>query len=256
LGRYADSIEPLMQAVTLEPGFARYHTRLALSYAEVKRTAEAVAECERALTMAPRDGVVLEGVARVLGATGQLARAEEIARDLVKLEPENAAAFGRLAWVLAERRTYEEAAAMARASIRLDPNNYAAWANLGYAAMERNDLAEAEEATRQALRLRPGLPSATTNLVAILRRRKANDEAARLLAESCARDPANKSFRDQLAEVRGLLAQESALRWSDRAVLTVLLVIVAVPVAMAFPGVALTIAAVAFALAWLLWKMK
>lgn len=256
LGRYEDAIEPLRQAITLEPGFARYHARLALSFAETKRTAESAAECEKSLEMGPRDTIVLENVSRAFGAAGQLGRAEDIARELVKLEPESASSFGRLAWVLAERKSYEEAAKMARESLRIDPNNYAAWANLGYAEMERGANAAAEEATREALRLRPGLASATTNLVAILRRRRANAEAARVLSEARARDPENKSFREQHAEVRKALSQEASLRWTDRVVLTVVVCVVALPLALAFPEVSLVVAAVAFALAWYLWKLK
>ena len=52
------------------------------------------------------------------------------------MEPDNGAAFGRLAWVLTERGRYAEAIEAARQAIELDPNNYAAWANLGFAAIE------------------------------------------------------------------------------------------------------------------------
>lgn len=191
----------------------------------------------------------------MLGATGQLARAEEIARELVKLEPENAAAFGRLAWVLAERRTYEEAAVMARESIRLDPNNYAAWANLGYAAMERQTASPKQGGHASGAAPAAGAavgddePRGDSSSAQGQRR-------GRAAAGGVVRARPGEQVVPRSAGRVGLLAQESALRWSDRAVLTVLLVIVAVPAAIAFPGVAFAVAAVAFALAWLLWKMK
>ncbi len=256
MGRWSDSIAPLEKAVELDVDYARYHVRLALSYAETKRGDDAVRACEHALTLAPRDGVVFENASRVFGALGQLARAEEVARAHIALEPENATGFGRLAWVLAERRSWPEAIEMARASLRLDPNNYAAWANLGYAAMQAHDDAQAETASREALRLRPGLPSATSNLVTLLRRRRAWDEAARVLAESVVRAPENRSLRQQLTEVRRERAQAATLRWSDRAAVTVVLVLLAIPVALTVPAAALVVAAVALALAWIVWAMK
>jgi SpoVK/Ycf46/Vps4 family AAA+-type ATPase len=67
LGRYEASLGPLGEALALEPLLGRYHVRMALSLAEQGAAAEAVATVDRAMQLSPRDGVVLEVAARVLG---------------------------------------------------------------------------------------------------------------------------------------------------------------------------------------------
>lgn len=254
LGRHAEAVEALRQAVSLDPSYARYHGRLALALAEAQSPEAAVVTIDQALTMAPRDGVVLEIAARVFGIVRDLPRAETAAREFVALEPENPGAFARLTWVLSEARKYDEAIGIAREAIRLDPNNFAVWANLGYAALEKHDLAQAEEATRQALRLKPGLVSATTNLVAILRERQAFAEAAEVLARAVAREPANAGWRQQLGEVRGVLAQRERLRWSDAVVLTLGSVTLAVIVALLNGWAGLALGFMLLALTAWLWR--
>lgn len=254
MGRHADATTPLREAVSLEPQFARYHARLALAYAEAKEPEQAVQSVERALEMSPRDGVVLEVAARVFGVVRDLARAEEVARAYVSLEPENPSAFGRLTWILTEARKYDEAIAIAREAIRLDPNNFAAWANLGYAALEKKDLATAEEATRQSLRLKPGLASATSNLVAILQDRGAVEEAAELLSRAVARDPKNESWRKQLNELRGVLAAKDRLRWSDAVALTVGSVLAALVVSLVNGWAGIAVGFVLLAITAWLWR--
>jgi tetratricopeptide (TPR) repeat protein len=184
----------------------------------------------------------------------ELDRAEALARQLVAMEPDNGAAFGRLAWVLTERGRYAEAIEAARQAIELDPNNYAAWANLGFAAIELDRRDEAIAASREALRLRPGLVSATTNLVAALRAAGQLDEALVVVTHARLRDPQSAAIARLHAEVTGEVSRRDTLRWSDRAVLTVLLLLVTLAVAWLWPWLGVGVGVLCLVLAVLLWR--
>ena len=153
-----------------------------------------------------------------------------------------------------EAQETETAIEVDRRAILLDRTNYAAWANLGYAGLEKKGLAQAEEATRQALRLKPGLASATTNLVAVLREKGANEEAAEVLSRALAREPGNTGWRKQLDELRTHLAARDRMRWSDAVAVTVASSMVAVAVALVNGWAGIAVGFVLLAITAWLWR--
>jgi Flp pilus assembly protein TadD len=117
----------------------------------------------------------MSGIAQTLRAglqlhrSGELARAEQVYRQALAAEPENANAWCLLGAVcLALGRTTEAVENFQRA-VRLQPGYVEAHSNLGVALTELGRLTEAAESLREALRLRPDYAEGLNNLGSVLR---------------------------------------------------------------------------------------
>ncbi|MGI0496854.1 tetratricopeptide repeat protein, partial [Limnospira platensis] len=88
-------------------------------------------------------------------AAGRYREAEQIWREFLEIEPNNAIAHYNLGNALADQGKLPEAIEAYRRALALDPNYAAAHDNLGIALADQGKLPEAIEAYRRALALDP-----------------------------------------------------------------------------------------------------
>jgi tetratricopeptide (TPR) repeat protein/tRNA A-37 threonylcarbamoyl transferase component Bud32 len=149
--------------------------------AQVCRAEADAAGAERvlrqAVTARPNEGVLLDGLARLLEERGRRAEAIEWYRAARTLHPELGVA---LAKALCKASRAEEGAAVLRDLVRQQPHNPEIHIELGNALTDAHKLVEAEAAFRQALVLQPDAVDAFINLAEALREQKklADAEAA------------------------------------------------------------------------------
>lgn len=86
-------------------------------------------------------------------------RAEKAYRKALDLNPRNVQALAGMAWVTGVRHEFEASVDWARQALKLDPKDLAAYGLLGDAAVEMGDFDEAFEQYQKMLDLRPDLSS-------------------------------------------------------------------------------------------------
>lgn len=106
---------------------------------------------------------------------GNLAVAEQIYSDVVRIEPRDLVAINNLAWILAKGKK-PGAVAMAERALALSPENSNVLDTLGMALAEENQVTRAIEASKSAVRLAPDHPPFRLNLAKLYL--KANDKAS------------------------------------------------------------------------------
>lgn len=136
----------------------------AIAHAELGKTADAVAACERAMALQPE---LLEArllLGRLHARAGNPAAAIAEWERVVEINGRNGTAIGLLANLLLETGRVEEAILMANRYAALSKEVPAAHNTLGRALREQGRLEEAEEAYRRAITLRPSYAVAWHNL--------------------------------------------------------------------------------------------
>jgi Flp pilus assembly protein TadD len=142
-----------------------------------------------------------EMTARMVHALDELGRfreALELAKEAVRLRPDDAERRYSLGSLLDRRGRLREAEAAYREAIRLQPDFIEAQGNLGNVLYRLGRNPEAEAAYRAALRLRPGLPDAHYNLGRALNRQDRFPEAEAAFREALRLRPAYPEAHDNL----------------------------------------------------------
>jgi TolB-like protein len=152
------------------------------------------AHLEKALELDHDYPLALVGLSRVEAqyhrnidpAPARLARAEELARRALELEPKLAEAHLAMGQVLGNRYEYAGAAERFREAIRLEPDNAYAWDLLSWALAYREppDLRGAEDAARHAISLQASLIGAHYHLGRALLLQGRYDEAIAAFEQS------------------------------------------------------------------------
>ncbi len=109
---------------------------------------------------------------------GDLGRAEQIYRDVLRAEPNNVDALHLLGLIAHQAGHLDAALQLIRQALLLRPNFPEAHSNLGNALSDRGELDEAVFHYREAVRLRPTFADAHNNLGNALRRLGRPDPAA------------------------------------------------------------------------------
>ncbi|MBM3612241.1 MAG: tetratricopeptide repeat protein, partial [Alphaproteobacteria bacterium] len=182
LGRPAEARAELERAVALAPDWPLAHANLGSALIDLGDAAGAEAACRRALALDPacRPALVKLGLAQMAQLRHDLA-IEAFARALA-LGPPDAILLTNLAAACGADGRLADAAAHGEAALRLDPSMAEAHANLAgtYSRQGRRDAARA--ATQTALRLKPELRAVWSNLLLELNYRD-DIGAAELTAE-------------------------------------------------------------------------
>jgi tetratricopeptide (TPR) repeat protein len=157
---------------------------------------------ERLLTMEPRNalGNYILGTLQVSHEQYALAESSFRISLEAKRTPE---VLNDLAWVLARRGAYDEALQLAREAIKVNDKNGAAWDTLGAVLLGQNNLEEAERAFQQALTLLPNRAGIMLNM-ALLYERKGLDKDALRLADDLMARPTELS-REEYESLRQLV---------------------------------------------------
>jgi tetratricopeptide (TPR) repeat protein/post-segregation antitoxin (ccd killing protein) len=110
--------------------------------------------------------------------SGQLNQAEQVLRQLLRVNPEHVHGWCLLGIVCRARGEMNEAAASYQEALRLSPDFAQAHSNLGNLYFAEGRLDEARASYERALQLKPDFAQAHNNLGAVLRRQGKLDESA------------------------------------------------------------------------------
>jgi tetratricopeptide (TPR) repeat protein len=223
-GRSAEAVEQLREAVRLHPSAPRYYARLAIALTDIDDRPAARKAIDIALGLDAENPTLLDEASRVYGLVDALDLAEDCARKLIRIEPNDAASHWRLAWVLGIRRRHREATEHSRVALRIDPNYWPGWEELGYSLLEQGLLDEAHWALREALRLKPALTSATLNLAHLYRKQGFLDDAMDVCEMTLATAPQNARVRRVYDSIRLEREQRERERAGDRVFLVIVMV--------------------------------
>ncbi|MEI8255246.1 MAG: tetratricopeptide repeat protein, partial [Deltaproteobacteria bacterium] len=97
-GRANEAVDMLRESVRLMPSAARFHARLAIALLDARDRAGARASIDAAIGLDPDNTGLIDEAARVYGLLDALALAEDLARRLVRLEPDALAILRSHSW--------------------------------------------------------------------------------------------------------------------------------------------------------------
>jgi Flp pilus assembly protein TadD len=166
--------------------------------------------------MAIQEGLALAGACL---QAGDLARAEQLCRRIVQLDPGSAQAWFVLGVVCQLSGRAEDSVDCYRSSLRLVPANAEAWNNLGVSLQSLRRSEEAAPCFREALRFEPGYAQAHNNLGNALQAQGMLDEAAACYLRALHYKPDYAGAYDHLGlvlQAQGRLAE--AVECHDRAI--------------------------------------
>jgi tetratricopeptide (TPR) repeat protein len=123
--------------------------------------------------------------------SGDLEQAEQLCRQILRVDPANADAHHLLGLVTQRIGTREAGIALIRQAIALDPFQAAYHSNLGVALHKQGQMAEAIACYREALRLNPQFVGALSNLGIALKGQGQLDEAVACYRQVLRLNPAH-----------------------------------------------------------------
>ena len=169
VGRNAEAIAHLEQALRLNPRLAEAHNDLGGVLLAERRTTEALAHFQQAVALAPRDEHLHFNLGKVLDAVGRRGDAEREFRRAIALNGEFAEAHDGLGVVLFATNRVAEAIVHFTRAAELSPDSPDIQNDLGGALAQAGRFDEALKHVRRALALRPDFPAARENLARLER---------------------------------------------------------------------------------------
>jgi tetratricopeptide (TPR) repeat protein len=163
LRRPAEAARELRGVIAQDPQHPTAHALLAVALIERGEVAEAAAEADEAVRLAPDFWFTHYTAGQVYHRTRRPDRALPAIEASLALSPEHAPTWELLARVRVQSEQWAEAAQAARQGLRVDPQDSDLVSLLAVALVMLGDAAEARPAAAQAVRLNP--ESATAHLV-------------------------------------------------------------------------------------------
>jgi tetratricopeptide (TPR) repeat protein len=142
-GRYAEAIETLESALTLQPGYLRALVNLGKALREVGRLTEALSRLREALAIDPRYVPALVNLGDALAASGDLVQAQIALASATQIDPARVEARTALGLVRLQAGQSDAGLADLRAAVALSPEHADAHANLAHALFAGGDWAAA-----------------------------------------------------------------------------------------------------------------
>ena len=201
LGRAAEAIPSLEEAVRLEPGTAERLNALAQAYEQAGgRDPSRIERLYReALRIQPELSEVRINYGRFLQAEGRSDEARSEYERVVATEDWNALGWYNLGTVYLQDGDLEEAERHLLVSLELDPLNGGTMSNLGLVYLQQQKIAEGRRTLEQAVERDPDHPEALENLGSLYLNLEEESEAARYLERAAQVNPRSADVRAKLA---------------------------------------------------------
>lgn len=174
------------------------------------RLAEAEAAYLRILQARPDDPDALNFLGMLRCQRGDPARAAQVLRHSVEIDPKNPHAWLNLGNVLVVLERQEEARTAFTKATELAPDLAMAWFNLGVCLGRCKQPLRAASALHRALKIEPGYLPAYESLALVLHRLGNYAEAAEVYREWLTHDPGSAIARHMLAATSGAAAPARA----------------------------------------------
>jgi Flp pilus assembly protein TadD len=175
------------------------HNLLGMARVDQNRLAEACAEFQEALRIAPGDVDALDNYGAALMRLNRFAEAETQFRQALSLAPNRANLQHHLGMALQSQSRLDEALVYLTEAVRLSPDYAAAHTSRGQVLEQLLRYDQAREAYERAVAARPNYIPALMSLVRLLVRTNDNDGAAIVLTQAIAADPSNAELHRGLA---------------------------------------------------------
>ena len=219
------ALEPLLQAITLDPGFIQAHrdymdlmqaqgfARDVLNEYRKRRDqapsalthylygrasgdiSVAATEFELALKLDPKHHWSIQGLGGVAAAQGLLEAAIKHYQRALEIAPEEAEIYNKIANVQLARGEMGKAREAWGAAMRLAPNDYHAYLNLGAVLAMDGDLDGSAELLEQAVRRAPGNALAHVNYAYVLFKLQRFEESLAHFAAALAINPRDNTVQ-------------------------------------------------------------
>lgn len=163
--RAAEALEPMRQAVCLQPQDAENHSNLSTTLRELGLYAEAEASCRRVLAMKPGYAEAYNSLGIVLNDQGRFGEAENACRQALAIKPVYAGAYLNLGNALKGLGRLREAENCYRRALEIDPDFFEALGNLTNVLGSEGRVEEAEKIYQRAFMLRPHDLTIRSNLL-------------------------------------------------------------------------------------------
>ncbi len=186
---YQKAEKELRDVISRWPNIPKAHRELANALIAQGRGDEAIASYKRVIELTPENPVAYRDLSMALNTlgrldeakqaleesfrldpdrkelvkalehhhAGELGKAENIYRDILRKDPTNVNATRLLGTIAGETGKHKLAARMLRNTVKLEPEFYGAWIDLVRALMELDELEECYDAIQRAIELRPEL---------------------------------------------------------------------------------------------------
>lgn len=162
--KHEECIVAAESCLAIEPEMAEALYLNGISHCELERGAMGIRQIEEAIELEPEESSYKLGLVQVLIPMGYKRQADEMCRDVLYYDPENAYAFALLSYLAQEEGRRKEALSLGREALRLDPQDTGIKFLIGDLALKNNEadigaalLSEAVLAYPDNLRLREKL---------------------------------------------------------------------------------------------------
>ncbi|MBI5710976.1 MAG: tetratricopeptide repeat protein [Candidatus Eisenbacteria bacterium] len=195
--------EAARRAVALAPDSLAPRALVARVYQSRRRYAEAAEAWEGVVSRFPGNSAMALDLAFCREQLGDMKRAEEAVRDVLRREPDNAPALNFLGYLFADHGSHlEEAERLIGRALEQDPQNGAYVDSMGWVYYRLGRLAEARARLEEAVRLTGGDPVVREHLGDVYKDLNLMDLARDQYRLSLAGDRANARVRGKLEGIR------------------------------------------------------
>jgi eukaryotic-like serine/threonine-protein kinase len=193
------AIAEFKEFVRLSPSYPPAHYWLGTALRAAGRFAEAETAYREAVRLdGDYHGAAIDALAQLLRSQGELDRAIAVFREVVRINPQNAAAHTKLGFALYETKDLDGAIAEYKEAIRLDPKYAEAHDSLAVALSMKGDLAGAIASHKRAMDLDPANSIVHNNFGVTLRRKGDLDGAIREYSAAVRLNPQGANDRVNL----------------------------------------------------------
>ncbi|MEJ2534595.1 MAG: tetratricopeptide repeat protein [Gammaproteobacteria bacterium] len=178
--RTADSLRAALDAfsaaLTVDPGFAKAHAGLALTWSVypgyITTAPEQAVElvmmhAGRALELDPENTDAMAAQANALATVGRLEESAQLYERAIELSPSFATAYQWYGRVRLYQGEFDQAQQLMQRAYDLDPRSRIIIANLAWAHLSGDQLGRAEQLMRQAWRQHPDFPDALSGMLVV-----------------------------------------------------------------------------------------
>jgi len=204
---YLGAVELFESVVALDPASAAAHSNLAAALRRTERTAEAEAQCRRAIALSPDHVPAYMNLAEVLGGKHDIAGALACYDKIVRIAPNYVMAHNNAGLLLRKVGRFGEAEAAFSRALALKPGDLAIRFNQLMTRRDDVGLPEAVECCRRTLEQRPDAADVLINLAVALHLSGHYDEAMIHFERALAISPQNHEAHFNLSLLLLLLGE-------------------------------------------------
>jgi len=211
LKQIAQAVENLNAAIRLDAEHAEAYFQRAGIRADTGQDADALADYEKAIALAPSDTRFLNMKGLFLLTRQQYDQAEQEFTRAIQIDPDFTKAYNNRGLVGLSRSDFVTAARDFQQAISIDPQYVDAHNNLGFARYQSGEYGQALRAFNQALELSPQYVNAYSNRGMLLMKTEEFKQAAADFTKAIELDAGNEQhYRLRIAAWRALGREELA----------------------------------------------